>query len=223
MGPVLVAILGIEDGPLVVDVIPAVHVVDLAVAVVIGAVARDLERVHPRLARELATLQIHTRVDDRDNRVVPSGAIPRRFGIGVRACQAARLRGVAKSPLLSVARIRRRRRGVYRHRRLSDVSDPGRGQLGRELGRRQTGTRGLDDGPADLGDAFDHAKALLAPERGDIGSRQPRGETHRDRRHVLRSHGSVGSGRIEYAGGLDDWRLDRLLNRFRVGGGRLIQ
>ena len=67
-----------------VDEVPAMHVVDVAVVVVVDAVARDLARVGPDVAGEVGVGQLHPGVDDGDHHArVPGGRVPGGLGVDV--------------------------------------------------------------------------------------------------------------------------------------------
>src|SRR5205823_7675554 len=106
--PGAVVVLAIDRVGIVVVVheVPAVDVVDLAVAVIVDTVARDLARVRPEVGREIRMCVHHAVVDDRDDDArAARGHVPGRDEVGVGADEAATLSGVPQVPLVGKHRV----------------------------------------------------------------------------------------------------------------------
>ena len=89
--------------------IPAIHIVDAAVAVVVDAVPGDFAGVFPRDTGEILMGEIHAGIEDRHEHF-GSGRddTPEPGGIHIRADAAAILPGILQRPLCGEARIIRR-------------------------------------------------------------------------------------------------------------------
>ena len=87
---------------IVVGEIPARHVVDEAVSVVVDAVTRHLTRIAPGVRGQVWMVVVHAGIDDGDNDAArPGGRVPclRRVNVGID--DAARLSGVVETPELA--------------------------------------------------------------------------------------------------------------------------
>ena len=98
--------VGVVGQVVVVDEVPAVHVVDVAVAVVVDAVARDLARVRPDVGGEVGVVVLDPGVDDGDDDVGAAGRrVPGRLGVDVGVAR------LVEAPHLRQARVVGRERG----------------------------------------------------------------------------------------------------------------
>jgi hypothetical protein len=70
-----------------VDEVPAVHVVDAAVGVVVDAVARELARVDPEVADEIGVAGVDAAVDHRDHDGTAAARGPPALRVGSAAAQ----------------------------------------------------------------------------------------------------------------------------------------
>ena len=95
----------VTDGAVAVK-IPAVHVVNETVVIIVGAVAGDLTRVDENVRRQIGMIHLHAIVDDGDDDVrIAQGDVPGTGQLGVRAGSAIELAGVAQMPLVAEQRI----------------------------------------------------------------------------------------------------------------------
>ena len=81
--------------PVSLDEVPAVDVVDEAVAVVVDPVARDLAGVDPQLARQVGMGRVDAGVEHRHDRPGAGGDVPGLGGVDVDVV------GVVQAPLLA--------------------------------------------------------------------------------------------------------------------------
>ena len=136
MRAVVIAFEGVggEKRCVVISEVPAVDVVDLAVQVVVDAVARDLPRIRPELAGQVGVGHIHPRVDDGDSCAGSHLGVPRlgRVDVGARSSGCRRSRRMAKvrnrvqltcvveRPLIGEEFVRRHRGGIAKVVRLRE-------------------------------------------------------------------------------------------------------
>ena len=86
--------------------IPAVHVVNETVVIIVGAVAGDLTGVDENVRRQIGMIHLHAIVDDGDDDVrIAQSDVPGTRQLGVRAGSAIELAGVAQVPLIGEQRI----------------------------------------------------------------------------------------------------------------------
>ena len=105
-GDVRAVPLVVEGVAVAVREIPAVHVVDEAVAIIVDAVARHLARVAPHVRGEVGMAVIDARVDHRDDdRAGPGRDIPGPCGVDVGARDPTGLPGVVEAPEASERRV----------------------------------------------------------------------------------------------------------------------
>src|SRR5262249_24139846 len=98
-GDVRAVAVVVERFVVVRDEVPAVDVVDEAVAVVVDAVAGDLARVGPDVGGEVGVVVVDAGVDDRDDDAAARGdGVPRLGGVDVGVGDAAGLPGVVQAP-----------------------------------------------------------------------------------------------------------------------------
>ncbi len=89
-----------------VDEIPASHVIDVAVCVVVHAVAGDFAWIRPDVSREVGVGEIDPRIDDGDDDVPrPGRDLPGLGGVDVGIDPAAVLADVGEAPLRREARV----------------------------------------------------------------------------------------------------------------------
>ena len=94
----------------VVDEVPAVDVINIAVAVVINRVSRDLARVRPHVCSKVGMGVVDARVYDADDdRAAARADIPRLGGVDIRVDRASGLPGIVHSPQTAEVRIIRGR------------------------------------------------------------------------------------------------------------------
>ena len=116
--------------------VPAVHVVQEAVLVIVDAVAGDLARVGPDVGRQVGMRVVDAAVDDADDdRTIAGGDRPGGLGRDVGPGKTARLTAVVQSPQERVALVVRRQHGVQDIVRLGVfdmrvAAQPGDGLLG---------------------------------------------------------------------------------------------
>jgi hypothetical protein len=101
--------LGVEDGGVVVEEVPAVDVVGEAAAVVVEAVRGRLAGVRPDVGLEVWVADVHALVDDADDDLpAPRRRVPGGLGVDVGARGALRLPRVFERPLRGERRVVRR-------------------------------------------------------------------------------------------------------------------
>ena len=87
---------------IIIGEVPAHHVVDEAVAVVVDAVAGHLAGIAPGVGREIRVVVVHAGIDDGDNHAArASGRVPRLRRVDIGIDDAARLSGVVEAPELA--------------------------------------------------------------------------------------------------------------------------
>jgi len=90
----------------VVEEVVAVNVVNVTVAVIVHAIARDLAGIGPYVLREVGVVVVDACIDDRDHNVGRPGLdVPRRGGVDVGIGIPAALAGVVHPPQILEARI----------------------------------------------------------------------------------------------------------------------
>ena len=96
----------VERIGVVVGEVPAVDVVDEAVAVVVDAVTGHVARVVPGIGRQIRMVVVHAGVDDGHHHAAGAGGrVPRLRGIDVGVDDAARLAAVVEAPELAERRV----------------------------------------------------------------------------------------------------------------------
>ncbi|MBK7368956.1 MAG: hypothetical protein IPJ04_13930 [Candidatus Eisenbacteria bacterium] len=203
------------------------HVVHVAVAVVVDAVARDLARIVPDVRDEIRMGVVHTGIDDADDHVRITGeCVPRELRANVGSRRPPRLPGVVQSPELRVAGIVRAhvggpdpvRLGVHdvgaraqrRDRRLDRAAhaqafEPGHLEAFDERAADVFAQRGAPRGARLGAKAHEHLARLEGRRRGGRDRRQGEQPEKRERMqktaHVL--PGVRASSRTTAAGGTE--------------------
>jgi hypothetical protein len=154
----------------VIDEVPALGVVDVAVVVVVDPVVRNVVGVAGDLAREVGHAGVDAGVDDGDQHAGAGAGVPRQRHAHVLARDAVELTGVLQRPLLREERVVGERAELAVELGVSDVG------VGVQRGQRGPGAlRRADDLGVGQGERVDELHAGVLAQVGSLGLAQPRG------------------------------------------------
>ncbi len=205
--PVAVVVVGVV---VAVREVPAVDVVDVAVAVVVDPVAGDLARIRPRVRRKVGMRVVEPRVHHRDDdRRIALDRVPSLVGLDV-----------DHVPLVGPVGVVRRRGDLAR---VVEVGALERRLVAVELLCDEVAPRlHLDDLPADLRQVLQHLRADAHVRRRDLLRLRPLLHLHEQAARVDREVAALERGRRSGRGeqGRDGERRDGARTRHGGGSGR---